>query len=290
MNFKPLLADDADLNNIEFGNVYGSPKLDGIRAIVRDGVVYSRSLKRIPNRHVQSMFGHLEHYDGELIVGPPNGDDVYNVTYSGVMSADGQPEAMFYAFDHIQYPELDYVKRLGILLETHNVRVLPQTPLLNLEHLLDFEAQCLNAGYEGIMIRKGVGPQSRYKFGRSTAKQGTLLKLKRMKTSEAVVIGVEEEMHNGNEAALNELGHTKRSSHKENLVGKGRLGALVCRRPDGVEFRIGTGFTQQQRIDFWKEDLLGRLVSYNHFPIGELVAPRFPSFKGWRSTIDVSGD
>ena len=46
--FKPLLASPADLSTLRFP-VLASPKLDGVRAIVKDGVVLSRSLKKIPN-------------------------------------------------------------------------------------------------------------------------------------------------------------------------------------------------------------------------------------------------
>jgi hypothetical protein len=67
--FKPMLATDAELDKLRFP-ILCSPKLDGIRAVVRGGVVYSRSNKPIPNKWVQSKLSHLEHYDGELIVAP----------------------------------------------------------------------------------------------------------------------------------------------------------------------------------------------------------------------------
>ena len=85
--FKPLLA--ATLTQDEIENLpypmYLSAKLDGIRAVIRDGVVYSRNLKRIPNEYVQLMFGQSKYngFDGELIVGPSNAENVYNVTVSG---------------------------------------------------------------------------------------------------------------------------------------------------------------------------------------------------------------
>jgi DNA ligase-1 len=61
--FKPMLASPADMSKLRFP-LWLSPKLDGIRALVINGVVMSRSLKPIPNQHVQSLFGHLEGYDG----------------------------------------------------------------------------------------------------------------------------------------------------------------------------------------------------------------------------------
>ena len=59
IRFKPMLAGKADLDNIKFP-VMASPKLDGVRVIVHDGVVYSRNFKRIPNDHVQALFGRKE--------------------------------------------------------------------------------------------------------------------------------------------------------------------------------------------------------------------------------------
>ena len=72
MTFKPLLASPVEWKHLDYSNLWVSPKLDGIRAIIRDGVVMSRSLKPIPNKHVQRILGNspgIEGYDGELIVG-----------------------------------------------------------------------------------------------------------------------------------------------------------------------------------------------------------------------------
>ena len=41
-----------------------SPKLDGIRAIVSNGIVYSASMKEIPNHHIQRCLRDMEGYDG----------------------------------------------------------------------------------------------------------------------------------------------------------------------------------------------------------------------------------
>ena len=84
--FKPMLASPFDEALLKFP-VLASPKLDGVRAIVRDGVVLSRALKPIPNKWVQQRFSHLEHFDGELIVGASNHPDVLRTTTSGVIFA-----------------------------------------------------------------------------------------------------------------------------------------------------------------------------------------------------------
>ena len=297
--FQPLLAKEADFSLIDWLDGTGttqwviSPKLDGIRAIVIDGVVMSRKLIPVPNEHVQRLFCKLEHFDGELICGDPTDKDCYNKTYSAVMKKGGKPAVSFYAFDHIGNPGAEYRARYKALAPWANwaadIKVLPQTGVHSEKEVRDMEALFLSQGYEGAMLRRLVGPKSVYKFGRSTAKEGTLLKIKSFVDDEAEIIGFEEEMANHNEAVKDELGHTKRSSHAENKVGKGRLGALVCRTRSGVQFNIGTGFDAKQRQELWdqRETLVGTLAKFKHFEIGAQQAPRFPVFLGLRSAIDV---
>ena len=286
--FKPMLATDADLNNLRFP-LLASTKLDGVRAVVRDGVVYSRSNKPIPNQYVQRLFSEYEHFDGELIVGEPTSKTVYRDTVSGVMSVDGEPAVSFYVFDHIEYPTHPYTTRAQYIeFDCYDIIVRHgQVKIETLEDLLRHEEAALVAGYEGLILRD---PNAPYKMGRSTAREGYLLKLKRFQDAEATVIGFEERMHNGNEATTNELGRTKRSSHKANKTGRGDLGALVCRTADGVEFNIGTGFTDSERAHVWdnRDQFLGRLAKYKFFPVGQKEAPRHPVFLGWRDVRDVS--
>jgi DNA ligase-1 len=204
------------------------------------------------------------------------------------MRVSGEPSVRFYVFDDITWPERRYDDRRPRIDTSdgeHLVEV-SQAFVHDLDELLNMEQRYLGMGYEGLILRD---PNGKYKFGRSTTKEGILLKLKRMETDEAVVIAVVEEMHNGNEATTSELGRTKRSSHKENRTGKGSMGALHVRDvKTGVEFHIGTGFTAEDRAVMWAEPPIGKIVSYNHFPIGRVDLPRHPSFKGFRDSRDMS--
>ena len=82
---KPLLACEVPLEDVKFP-VYVSTKLDGIRCLIIDGVAYSRSLKPIRNKFIQSIIGKQEYngLDGELIVGNVYDKDVFQKTTSGV--------------------------------------------------------------------------------------------------------------------------------------------------------------------------------------------------------------
>lgn len=289
MTFKPLLAAPVDWDKLTYDDLLLSAKLDGIRAIVINGVVLSRSLKPIPNKHVQALFSHLEHYDGELICGSPSAPDVYRKTNSAVMAVEGTPDVTFYAFDHIDEPDADYLARYERLEESDNVVVLEQIGVSDLMTVKGLEEMYINQGFEGVMLRKSRGPMSKYKYGRATAKSCTLLKVKRFQDSEARITGFEELHSNQNEATTDALGHTVRSNHQANMRPMGTLGALVCVTVEGVEFKIGSGFDAATRQTLWNSrfDLLDAWVKYKHFPVGVLDAPRFPIFLGIRDAVDL---
>ena len=286
--FKVMLASPADLDKLRFPLLV-SPKLDGVRAYVKNGVVWSRSNKPIPNRYVQETFRHVENFDGELIVGPATSPTCYRDTVSGVMREEGEPDVHFYVFDRFENPAAPYVTRYYDL-ATKGVGgrdiIVEQIHVVDMDELLQWEEYHINMGCEGLILRD---PEAPYKQGRSTVKEGYLLKLKRFVDSEAMVVGFEERMHNGNKAVTNELGRTSRSSHKANKTGRGDLGALVLQTPEGVEFSCGTGFSDAERADIWnnRDRYRGQFAKYKHFPVGVKDAPRHPVFIGWRDKIDM---
>jgi DNA ligase-1 len=289
MTFKPTLACEADLENLKFP-LFASPKLDGIRCSIVNGKALTRTLKEVPNRTVFNNLSNpsLSGLDGELIVGPPNASDVYRTTVSGIMSRDDNPDYAYYVFDYFR-DESGWWKRFQALQDQFSsggtIKILQHEHISNMDDLLVYENRAVNEGYEGVILRH---PNAPYKFGRSTVREGYLMKLKRFADSEAVVLEIIEELHNGNEATTNELGRTKRSSHKENKVGKGRMGALLVRDvTTGVEFQLGTGFTDVDKAWWWDDSKLGLTVKYKFFPVGVKDLPRHPVFLGVRDTVDL---
>ena len=270
-----------------------SVKLDGIRCIIKDGIAYSRTLKPIRNKHIQSILGRPEYngLDGELIVGDPTASDCMRVTNSGVMAIEGKPDFRYYVFDmwnrsvpynkvlmQILTMELDYVIPL-------TQRICKQPKTVNAH-----EEEALASGYEGLILRRSDSP---YKFGRSTLKEGYLLKLKRYCQEEAIVIGFEPLQHNGNNAEINALGYTQRSSVQGNKIDLPLLGNLIVKgmfqdQPN-VIFSIGTGFTLFEREKLWeqREDLIGKIVTYKFFPTGSKDKPRHPVYKSFRDPEDL---
>lgn len=295
--FKPMLAgklETASWMYIKYP-VLASTKLDGVRATVQGGRLLSRSLKLIPNQYLQGRFGRpeLEGLDGELIVGNPTESDAFRKTTSAVMTQGGCPNVMFHVFD-IFHKVLPFEMRLEMAEEIvykhhhdHRIRVVEHEKVLDWKILQVLEEQFIGAGYEGVMLRSLNGP---YKQGRSTLTEGFLLKLKRFVDSEARVVGFEELMHNGNLAKTNELGYMDHSSHKENLVPMGMLGALQCIDVhDGTEVSLGTGFKEDERKTIWidRQSHIDRIAKYKYFPTGAKDKKRHPVFKGWRDPLDM---
>ena len=292
LKVKPLLSCEVSLDKINFP-VYTSTKFDGIRALVIDGVVYSRSLKPIRNKHVQRLFGKQEYngFDGELVVGDIYAKDVFQKTTSGVMSEDGEPYVTFHVFDIFTNNTAPYKERLyelneRLVLEQYsNIVATEQKYVHTKDELLKLLEKERVKGGEGLICRS---PSGIYKYGRSTPKEQLSIKLKFFSDSEFEVIGFEERMHNTNEAKTNELGYTERSSCKANLILMNTLGSLVLKYGDS-EFRCGTGFSDAQRKEIWenKESYLGKLASIRYMSVGSKDLPRCPSFVWFRDKDDM---
>jgi DNA ligase 1 len=293
-NFKPMLA--ATIDNVSPLRLplLCSPKLDGIRAMVVDGVLVSRNLKPIPNLSLQTTFGRpeLNGCDGELIAGPHDAE-VFRRTTGLVMSKqkDGEHSVRFHVFDYFAQPGLRFANRYAVATrnaaQCERVVMVPHQKINDFQQLAAVEEKALAKGFEGLMLRSAEVP---YKFGRSTFSEHGLMKLKRFADAEAVIVDFEEQLQNNNEKTTDALGRAKRTTHKANKAGKGTLGALVvvgCNGPyKGVKFNIGSGFDDTTRAAIWADaESAGRIVKYKYFPTGSKDAPRFPVFLGFREDV-----
>lgn len=304
---QPLLADPVKLEKLRFP-VMVSPKLDGIRCIMQNGVALSRKMKPIPNRYIQEQLAHVpDGFDGELLVGPITAKGVMQATASGVMSRDGTPDFVYMVFDRFNdtWPAEPFHQRYTTIqamcagMQDLRVDALVHWSVEDLEGLMRAEEAVVTDGFEGLMIRSPDGP---YKQGRSTANEQYLLKMKRFFDAEAIVVGVEELTTNTNEKERDERGYAKRSKKKEGLVGAGTLGKLICStrvRGDGqvgldgagpiVQFELGGGFTAAQRHSLWARrdaDLVGTRHTFKYQELTPDNKPRFPVWKAERPEID----
>ena len=208
------------------------------------------------------------------------------------MSRDGEPKFRFWVFDRHDMPGASYLERLNALgFVNHDkgpVSVLEQVILETQADMNAYEIETLDLGYEGIMVRSMEG---RYKNGRSTANEGILFKVKRFEDYEAEVIAIQEAVANLNPQTVDHLGHSVRSKHQANMVGKQMLGAMLCKRADGGEpFRVAPGtMTHQERAFYWTNPaaIVGKIVKVKSFAYGAVDQPRFARFHGFRNPIDA---
>lgn len=124
--------------------------------------------------------------------------------------------------------------------------VIPQQPVQDREALRRELARIERLGGEGLIVRD---PEAEYLAGR----RPEILKVKSFEDGEAVVVG--------------------------HLPGQGRnaglLGALLVELPDGTRFKIGTGFSNEQRRN---PPPLGTTITFKHHGHYRSGLPKFPVF------------
>lgn len=303
--FRPMLAATADLKilTVSPGQFLASPKLDGIRCVVRDGQLFTRTMKLVPNKRIQAAMGgiaYMEGFDGELIVGDPTAPSCYVRTESMVMSKDAPIDDLgFWVFD-IARPGMPYADRLEnvrtvatdlLALSCPWLVLTPQIYVMDKAHLLDIVASHLTSGYEGTMLRCSTGT---YKFGRSTLNEQGMLKIKPYKDSEAVILDIMQGQHNTNTAERNELGLTKRSSVASGQIPSATAGAMLCidvHSNQTITVAMGKAIHALRR-DMWlqKGSYIGRTIKYRFFQYGSYELPRHPRFLQFvnKDLIDTS--
>lgn len=287
--FKPMLAyslEESDLNKLTYPIIV-QPKIDGIRCIILEGKVLSRTLKPIPNDYIR---GHLNFMwenlnkpyliDGELTVG-----QTFQSCSSGIMSKEGVPDYEYHIFDYAQNItdlKATYFNRIT------NIHMEVDQALVYTRQSLDIaERNSLLQLNEGIILRN---PNAPYKFGRSTFKEGALMKFKRFEDAEAVIVGMEPQYRNDNPAETDNLGHTKHSSHQENMTPLDTLGTFLCigitGEFKGIEFKVGSGkgLTKMRRKEIWKNRYKydRKIIKYQYQKIGSKNKPRILTFIGFR--------
>jgi DNA ligase 1 len=301
---KPMLASDYDEQKLRFP-LLAQPKVDGVRGLNLTGSLTGRSLKPHANKYTTKFFSHSAFLglDGELAAQHECHPDLCRLTTSALNRIDGEPFTLWWLFDYIvpgQTKALPYVERFWALQHRHQqllreepelaarVRLIPVVECGTLEQLLEVDAQWLEAGYEGTIIRD---PAGLYKEGRSTVREGGLLRIKRFVEEEAIVEAIEEGQTNTNVAQQNELGLQYRTTHAEGMVPNGQVGALLCRTvKDGTLITVAAGrMPVENRVHYFQNQqaLIGQVIKYKHFPKGVKDKPRFPTFQTLRAASDI---
>lgn len=314
---KPMLACDWDESKVRFP-VIAQPKIDGVRSLFLYGGMTGRSLKPHANRYTTSFFSQsLFHgFDGELAAEHECHPDLCRLTTSAVNTIEGTPYTLWHLFDYVvlgKTKELAYQDRLEALrarintllftnhVESSRLRVVESHWCSNMDELLEKEDLWLDLGYEGAILRD---PNGKYKDGRSTVREGGLLRIKRFIEEDAVVLAIEEGRTNLNQAQTNELGLQFRSTHAEGMVPNGQVGNMLCRvvkdvldpvrgvvlLKAGQEITVAPGrMPVEDRAKYFKNPhlLIGQTIKFKFFPKGQKDKPRFPTFQSIRAASDT---
>lgn len=247
---------------------WASEKLDGVRAywdgrklISRDGTVFA-----VPDWWT-ALLPRDVHLDGELYMGRGRFDET-----SGAVRRESDPDAWtqvdYYVFDmpksrapfEQRQDELaqvvEDVTAAGDDLDAfHPLVAVPHVQVADAEEARDLAADYIDQGGEGVILRKPGSPYS----GR---RSGDMLKVKGYLDAEAVVTGI--------------------------VPGKGkhagRMGALKVKDDvTGVEYRVGTGFSDVERDHAAKVFPKGTLITVAFMERTKTGKPRHPRFIRIRS-------
>lgn len=302
MSFKPLKACDWDETKVKFP-LFAQPKIDGVRGLHPKDFMVARTLNRHANKFVSSSPKYnnssLRGIDSELTLGNDiTRSDLCRITSSALSTIEGEPNIVINAFDICDPSVADtpYEKRYDMLqLHVYNmnragfnhIQIVPSFLCNNLDEFLEHEECWLEQGIEGGILRS---PTGRYKHGRSTVREQYSMRVKRFVDEEALIVGFTEAMENLNEATVDALGYTKRSSHQANKVGKGMVGNIIMWNEEMGNFEVGPGnLTHEERVLMWnaQAQYIGKIGKFKHFPRGRKTGYRFPTFISVRDQNDM---
>lgn len=300
---KPMRASDWQAKHLKFP-LWAQPKIDGVRSLNQKGVLTGRSLKQHKNKFTTAFFSHdlTLGLDGETAAWSETAPDLCRRTTSALNTIEGEPFVLWWLFDlitidngHTSYCERYHdltirIEKLKVFqpLLWSRMRLMPYKIVYNLEELEAVDAEYIRLGFEGTCIRD---PYGKHKSGYSTARECGLLRIKRFVEEDAVVLELIEGDMNNNEAKVNELGQTERSTHAENMIPNGRVGSMKCKDvKTGDTITVGAGcMTHAERLNYWAhpDEIVGKTIKYKTFLHGKKDLPRFPTFQCLRAESDM---
>lgn len=247
---EPLLA-KVYKQPVDFSQWKVSEKLDGVRAIWDGSQLKFRSGKTIhaPRWFVEQF--PTDAMDGELWISRGNFDQLSSVVRKKVAIDSEWQQVTFNVFE-LPNAVGDFASRYLKIQQLVNdlaiswLKTVEQKQIANEEELMLWLDRVVAAKGEGLMLHRS---DSLYHEGRSD----DLLKLKLWQDAEAVVESI--------------------------IPGKGKyqgmMGALLVRTAQGVTFKIGTGFSDKQRLS---PPAIGTQITYKYTGLTKRGIPRFASF------------
>lgn len=238
-------------HGIDVSQYWVSEKLDGVRGYWNGRQMLTRTGRPIaaPEWFTDVLPDHP--LDGELWIGRGQFEAVSAIVRRTRPDNSEWLAVRYMLFDLPAYsgPFTERVETMGYVVSRIGkswVRMIPQYRLNTESALLSELDRVVLAGGEGLMLHH---QDALYQSGRTNS----LLKLKPWQDAEARVVG--------------------------HVPGKGKyegmLGALLVETADGIQFRLGTGFSDAQRAD---PPAIGEWVTYKFTGLTRYGKPRFASF------------
>lgn len=227
-----------------------SEKLDGIRGYWTGSELLTRKGQRIqaPEWFTKALPPFA--LDGELWRKRSDFSFVQNTVLDGVPSEDWR-EITYNIFEVPEAPGA-FPARLAkakAWFDSHpapHIRIIEQRECKGPDHLDSFLAEVESSGGEGVIVKD---PSLPYHTGRSPH----ILKVKNFRDMEGEVIA-----HNPGNGRFREM-----------------MGSLTLRLDDGVEFKVGTGFSLAERQN---PPPIGSIVTFKYQGFTTNGIPRFASF------------
>lgn len=247
----PLALAGVYEEGVKLEDYWVSEKLDGVRAYWDGQQFWSRggNVYRAPAWFTQDFPETT--MDGELWMGRERFAELSGAVRRLEPEDESWREIRFMVFDlpARDQPFTQRVAAMKQLLEPSPspfLQMVEQNRATNDETLMADLDRIVRKGGEGLMLKRG---DSLPTVGRSD----DLLKVKKYQDAEAVVVA--------------------------HLPGEGKfegmLGSIQVERPDGRQFRIGTGFSNAEREN---PPPVGTVITYKHYGYTATGLPRFASF------------
>jgi len=246
-------------NTIPISNYLVSEKYDGIRAIWTGSQLLTRQGNLISAPEWFTAPLPAVWLDGELWTKRQNFEELSSIVRTQTPRDNRWRQVKYMVFDmpDAQLPFEERYKNYSSLIEQINaehIRPVKQQRFHSNHELSEHLKAMVEHGAEGLMLHLAT---ALHQSGRSDA----LLKLKPYFDDEAEVIA--------------------------HLPGKGKytdmLGALRVRNQQGIEFSIGTGFTDAERDN---PPPVGSIITYKYHGYTSNGVPRFASFLRIREVVE----
>jgi len=265
----PMLATPLEKvkpESIDWDSAFVQPKLDGHRALYKDGVLYSRQGKELNLPHIveaieSTGLKHL-HLDGEIYL---HGLPLQEISKLIKKERPETKDLQYYIYDTVD--EASFLARSNQLLfcwTQHKSLKRVDTHIVSSEkELMAWHKRYRKEGYEGTMLRFGDDP---YLIGKRAR---TLLKVKEFQDAEFTIVGYQE--------------------GKPYITEQGtfRVPVWVCDAGNGKLFNVTAQGNMQEKHELWetKNQHINKPLTVKYHYLSNEGIPQLPVALRFHETV-----